>query len=775
MIVKPVGPTDAKIMLIGEAPGADEEIQGIPFIGGAGKILNGLLRDAGIDREECFITNVMQVRPVNNDFGNFYEDKGRKVPRDILLEGIERLKGEIIKVNPNVVVALGNEPLRALTGLQKITKRRGSLYQTGEYYQGGSKTFKVIPTMHPAAVMRFWEYRPLVLFDLKKVLEESTTAESAITPRTWDKVESISMLRTYVKDFLDNADYIAFDIETCNNQISCISFARTANYAFTVPIHIYDKSFWTPEEELITWQLIKQLLESPIKKIAQNANFDMFFLWTTVGIKVKNLWLDTMNAFHTLYPELPKSLDLLCSLYTDQPYYKDTIKTDLYHYNCLDSMVTYECAMKIEEELKDFGVHKLYHEHTHLILEPLLEMQIQGSRIDMKKKVLAAESTREDIVIKQKQLDEAVGYELNVNSPKQMKAFLYDDLKLPPVISRKTGKVTANEAALNKLNRAYPNPIFDAVIYIRGQRKLLSTYLEATTDPDGRFRCRYVLFGTETGRLASKLSWTDTGGNLQNVPKGIAREIFIPDKGKMFMSADLSQAELRVVAYLANEQQFIKVFESGGDVHRMVASHMFDKPEDKISHEERELGKRIVHASNYGMGAGKLAELSGMSYGESEEKMNLYHVHFPKIRIWHMAVEAQLKKTRVLTTPMGRKRMFFGRWNKAMLRDAYSYVPQSTVADVCLKGMVNLYKELHSGCDIVFNIHDEIVIQCDIIGAPAPLVEHGLLTREAVTKSRIYQMEQLMIKCMSVPLTIDGKTFIIPVGVKTGRNWNEVS
>ena len=757
MIVKPIGPKHAKIMLIGEAPGADEEATGIPFIGGAGKILNGLLRDAGISREECYLTNIMQVRPVKNDFGNFYEDAGRKVPRDILLEGIERLKGEIVEVNPNVIVAFGNEPLKALTGLQAITKRRGSLYNI----QLNDECYKVIPTMHPAAVMRFWEHRPLVLFDLKRVLDESESSKSVITPRTWEKVEDIPKLRAYVKDFLKNADYISFDIETCNNQISCISFARTTTFAFTVPIFIYDKSFWTPEEELIVWQLIKQLLESSVKKIAQNANFDMFFLWTTTGIKVKNLWLDTMNAFHDLYPELPKDLGLLCSIYTDQPYYKDTIKSDFYHYNCLDSMVTLECALKIEQELKDFSVHELYHEHTHLILQPLLEMQVRGYRIDMKKKVLAAESTREAIVIKQKQLDEAVGYELNVNSLKQMKSFLYSDLGLPPVTNRKTGKASTDEIALRKLNRAYPNPIFDLVIYIRGQRKLLSTYLEASTDPDGRFRCRYVLFGTETGRLSSKLSWTGTGGNLQNVPKGIAREIFIPDEGKMFMSADLSQAELRVVAYLANEQQFIKVFEAGGDVHRMVASHMFDKAEDKITHKERELGKRIVHASNYGMGAGKLAELSGMSYHESEEKMNLYHVYFPKIRIWHMDVEARLKKTRVLTTPMGRKRMFFGRWNKAMLRDAYSYVPQSTVADLTLRGMVNLYKTFPTfwkGGDLVFNIHDEIVIQIPIMGG------------DLLTAAKL-----LMMDCMSIPIIIEGKTFTIPVGIKVGRNWNEVS
>jgi len=765
-------------MLIGEAPGAEEELRGIPFIGGAGKILNGLLRDAGINRDSCYITNIMPVRPVKNDFGNFYEDKGRKVPRDILLEGIERLKNEIIEVNPNVIVAFGNEPLRALTGLQVITKRRGSIYNI----QLNNECYKVIPTMHPAAVMRFWEFRPLVLFDLKRVLEESTGISHATTIRTWEKVEDIPKLRAYVKDFLKNAEYISFDIETSNNQISCISFAYTANFAFTVPICIYDKSFWTPEEELVVWELIKQLLESPIKKIGQNANFDMFFLWTTVGIKVENLWLDTMNAFHDVYPELPKSLALLCSLYTDQPYYKDTIRSDFYHYNCLDSMVTFECAIKIEQELKDFDVHKLYHEHTHLILQPLLEMQVRGHRIDIKKKVLAAESTREDIIVKQQQLNEAVGYELNVSSPKQMKAFLYTDLGLPPVINRKTGAATADEAALRKLHKTYPNPIFDLIIYIRGQRKLLSTYLEASTDPDGRFRCRYVLFGTETGRLSSKLSWTGTGGNLQNVPKGIAREIFIPDKGKIFMSGDLSQADLRVVAYLANERQFIKAFEVGEDVYRMVASSVFDKDKDKITHEERELGKRIVHASNYGMGPGKLAELSGLNYHEAEEKMNLYHIHFPKIRIWHMEIEAQLRKTRVLTTPMGRKRMFFGRWNKALLRDAYAYIPQSTVADVTLKGMVNLYNELPYGCELVFNIHDEIVIQIPIMPIKeepsvvvTPMTSLYTYSTEEIQEIQLMSLTDIMKKCMSVPLTIDGKTFTIPVGIKTGMNWNEVS
>ena len=121
MKVKPIGPHDAKIMFVGEAPGREEEIQGVPFVGSSGKLLNQLLSNALITRGDCYLTNIMMDRPVNNDFGEFYEDKSRKVPTQFLLDGYQRLKGEIEKVNPNVVVAVGGEALKALTDLKSIT------------------------------------------------------------------------------------------------------------------------------------------------------------------------------------------------------------------------------------------------------------------------------------------------------------------------------------------------------------------------------------------------------------------------------------------------------------------------------------------------------------------------------------------------------------------------------------------------------------------------------------------------------------------------------
>ena len=754
MIVKPIGPPDAKIMFVGEAPGREEEIQGIPFVGGAGKILNQFLSQAMISRGECYITNVMHDRPINNDFGSFYEDKSRKVPSKFLLEGIQRLKGEIEKLNPNVVVAVGNEALRAITGLRSITKYRGSiLFSTLVPGQ------KVVPIIHPASTMRNWDSAPLTLVDLERIKEEAKSPGHTFLPRLYCKIESIPQLRAHVKAAL-KAEYLSFDIETCNNQVSCIGFATSATSAFVVPIHMFETSFWSEADEKIVWKLIKKLLGSDVKKIGQNVNFDMFFILSTVGITVKNLWFDTMCAFHCVYPELPKGLDTLCSIYTDQPYYKDMIKTDYYKYNSLDCMITYECAMKIKEELIEFRTWAVYRNVVHPILNILLGMESKGVRVDLKKKELAASSTAEEIKLLQAKWDKAVGHPLNVNSPTKMSQFLYDELRLPAQYKRTTGRVTTDVKALHRLAAKYPSVVFDYIERLRKVRKIYSTYLTAVVDSDNRMRCSYVLYGTESGRLASKMSRFGTGMQMQNVPKGICREIIIPDEECMFISADLSQAEMRVVAWLANDMVLINRFESGKDVFILVASIVFNVPVEKVTPEQRQLAKHISHACNYGMGPMTLSEVSGLSFADSKERLNLYHINFPRIRMWQMEIEAKLRKTRMLETPLGRRRTFFGRWNNTLIRQAYSYIPQSTVSDVILMGMIEMDRRLPKGCNILLNIHDEVVIQSP--------VEYDLA-------SSVYKIEELMIECMTVPIQINDRILRIPVNTKHGYNWNEVS
>jgi len=774
VIVKGIGPQDAKIMFVGEAPGREEEISGTPFTGGAGKVLNQFLSQAMITRNNCYITNIMQDRPVNNDFGQFYEDKSRKVPSKFLLEGIERLKKEIENINPNVVVALGNEALRAITGLRSITKYRGSiLFSTLVPGQ------KVIPIIHPAALMRNWDWAPLTLVDLERIKVEAESPTHEFTPRLFHKIESISALETEVKAAIEFGEYLSFDIETCNNQISCIGFATSSTYAFVVPIHMFETSNWSATDEKIIWRLVKKLLESDLKKIGQNVNFDMFFILDTVGIRVNNLWLDTMCAFHCVYPELPKSLAVLCSIYTDQPYYKDMIKTDYYKYNALDSMITLECALKIKEELIEFRTWAVYRNIVHPVLNILLDMESNGVRVNLEKKELATLSTNEEIKALQSKWDKAVGHPLNVNSPVKMSEFLYEELGLPPQYKRTTGKVTTDVKALHRLAAKYPSIVFDYIERLRKVRKVYSTYLTATVDSDNKIRCSYVLYGTESGRLASKMSRFGSGMNLQNVPKGICREMIIPDEGCMFISADLSQAEMRVVAWLANDTILINTFESGEDVFNVVASIVFDIRVEDVTYEQRDLAKHISHACNYGMGPMTLSEISGLSYADSKEKLNSYHINFPRIRMWQMEIEAKLRKVRMLETPMGRRRTFFGRWNNALIRAAYSYIPQSTVSDVILMGMIEMDRRLPKSCKILLNIHDEIVIQapiepkrCSVINVDPVIINYKC---PSFRTNWVQHIKELMVECMTIPIQINDRILKIPVNTKHGYDWNEVS
>src|SRR6202522_1904592 len=176
MICRPEGPIPSRIMLVGEAPGYEEEQKGLPFQGASGQELNRMLGEAGITRNECFITNVCRVRPANNDLSHFIAKakkdvtdkhvslKGRMVLPPVA-QGVDLLREEISLVKPNIIVALGATPLWALTGpVRPITKWRGSML----YSDSDMGTTKVIPTLHPAYVLRDWSSRAVAVNDLRR-------------------------------------------------------------------------------------------------------------------------------------------------------------------------------------------------------------------------------------------------------------------------------------------------------------------------------------------------------------------------------------------------------------------------------------------------------------------------------------------------------------------------------------------------------------------------------------------------------------------------------
>lgn len=340
--IKPyVPPVKPKIMIIGEAPGEEEARQGTPFVGHSGRLLTALLHEVGILRSDCYITNVFLNRPPDNDLKHWCTDKKTadalwreehdigKYPYKALLPSkylkpeylheLSRLKEEILSADPNLIIALGNTPLWALTGAGGITKLRGTVLE----YELSGKKYKLLPTLHPAFVLRVWEMRGVVQADLMKARIESEFPEIRRTPREIWIEPTIEDILVFKDKYLINAEQFSYDIETIPRAglITCIGFGiKTA--AICIPFFDSSKlkgSYWeTAKEEISAMGLVKEILQLPNPKVTQNGMYDMQWLWRKWGMTPKGIPHDTQLLHHSMYPEMKKDLGFLGSLYTNE-------------------------------------------------------------------------------------------------------------------------------------------------------------------------------------------------------------------------------------------------------------------------------------------------------------------------------------------------------------------------------------------------------------------------------------------------------------------------
>jgi DNA polymerase len=368
------GPRHARIAIIGEAPGADEERLGEPFVGQSGKLLTKMLQSAGIERSDCYITNVAKERPPGNDFvARYYVDQRRNVPGPELPRLWAELEAEVKAVRPNVILALGEEALRALTGKRKITDWRGSIL--------ASSAGKLVATYHPAGIMRMYEHRRIAERDIRRVKEESLTPELNLPEHRFLLNPTLEEALTALREMVDSRTPVAFDIETLGERIRCVGFATSSRDAICIPFTSASRrggslfaadghtipfpsetpfaSHWTLEEEQEILAAMERVLSGPTPLIAQNFPFDAGFLEKEWGIVCNGLVMDTMVAQHCCYCELPKALDFLCSFYTRVPYYSDydpSSDVSTWRYNCYDCAVTYEVAEVLAKEMKELKV-----------------------------------------------------------------------------------------------------------------------------------------------------------------------------------------------------------------------------------------------------------------------------------------------------------------------------------------------------------------------------------------------------------------------------------
>lgn len=757
-IVLGEGPSNAKIVFVGEAPGKHEAESGRPFVGPAGQTFDNLLRSAGLIREEVYVTNVAKVRPPGNRFRAKYYVKGK--PTDELLHCYDQLKKEIETVNPNLIVPMGNEPLRALTGKDKITNWRGSILD--------SELGKVIPTFHPSAVNRNWGYYPLSLFDFYRIADQSKFPELDVPDPTINVARNITELEKFYTELtkLGHAgNLLSFDIETFNRtEIDCIGFCASPDWAVVVPLcHSDGSPYWSLQDEMQVWRMIASMLADPkIPKVAQNANFDITVL-ERYGCPTKGLYMDTMCAHSVVYAELPKGLDTLTSIYTKFPYFKDQSKVARWHYNGMDAIATHVVANELCKELKDFGVESFYFDFIHLLVNAYREMGNRGLKVDMKTRAEVDKTLSERMKELKEEWAQVTGKELNLNSSKQLLNYYYGELGYHEYKNRSTGRPTLNDEAAQRLYRKYNDKSLPILLEYRKLSKCLSTYVRSIVDPDERMRTEYKVFGTETGRLSSSKCFTGHGTNLQNLYRpdndpsgGLIRAFYIPStKGRVFIQADLSGADARVVGLVTGDPGLLDIFtDPNKDYHTISASLFFGIPVGQVSKAQRQIAKAGNHASNYDVSFKTLALTLAIPENEAKAILATYHNTYPMVRQWHREVQYTLKtNNRVLTTPMGRKRTFFGRWGDSLFKEAYAFIPQSTVGDVIHKGLLNLRRKLPSSCEVVQNVHDSLVIEC-----PRSIVKDiGHMAKE----------------CMEFPITYKDRELIIPVDLEVGDNLKD--
>lgn len=333
-IIPPEGPADARIAIVGEAGGATEDAQLRPFVGMAGGVLEQCLHTAGLIRSEVWLTNVVKLRPPGNNITPYFNGKTFSSEG---YEWVEQLRAELDELNPNVIVACGKTAMAALTGDTRITLLRGYVMPS----IGMKRVRKVIPMIHPAATLydkkggdkgslatkefKPYLYRYVIALDLQKAKAEQDSAELVRPQRKlayqFNGVDEVVEWCNYY----ERQPRVCFDIEVLNFELSCISFSSSPELACSIPLD----ERWSVEEEELIYRGLQRVLGSSSVKVVQNGIFDIQFLLTRCGLQVRGEIEDTMVAHSVMFPELPKSLGFLVSVYGGaQAYYKDMVRFD---------------------------------------------------------------------------------------------------------------------------------------------------------------------------------------------------------------------------------------------------------------------------------------------------------------------------------------------------------------------------------------------------------------------------------------------------------------
>lgn len=533
-----------------------------------------------------------------------------------------------------------------------------------------------------------------------------------------------------------------------------------------------------------TLQKLKPVLEDTKNEIyMHHAKFDQLVL-ANYDINIPFTPFDTILAANLLKNAWQKiNLKDLSTFYLKEPMIKfkelmgKTYKTfdqvpvdDAAQYGAHDALQTFKLKPILEIELnKEPKLKKLFYDVELPFYQVLFSMEKKGIMLNPEKlDEVRQEAEKEFAKIEQKIFASLEHKkiknleELNLNSPKQIETILFDELELPVIKKSKKGQRSTDQEVLHELSKVHPIP--GLILKHRELAKIKNTYLDPLpsyiSSKTGRIHTSFSQTMVATGRLSS------TEPNLQNIPTsqtyGVAiRSAFVAPAERLFLGADYSQIELRVLAYLSNDKNLINAFLNNIDIHAQTAAQLFDVAVDKVTHEQRQLGKRINFSIIYGLTPYGLAQDLGIKPSDAKTYIEKYFAQYPDVAQWMDHTIQQAIKTGYTETWLGFRRHVpeLQEKNRTLFdagkRVATNSPVQGTTAELMKMAMINIEKALEKqkiDAQILLQIHDEIIIE---------LAEDSLEIVEKIVKK---EMEGVV--DWHVPLK---------VATRYGKNWGEIT
>lgn len=321
------------IAFVGEAPDDTSVCRGLPQVGPSGRLFDQMLRLADIDRADCWVGNVFDEKIPGNSIkawcqkepteGTQYRIPAVGYLRPEFHWHFDRLREELAAARPAVIVPMGGTALWAFAGTNKITDARGAVARATAIVPGA----KIVPTYHPMFVQHQYKAKVTVVADYRKAMAEAKApaVEMILSPRELWLEPSLTDIGEFIERHLIPSELIGLDIETAAGQITCFGASADSERAICIPFVDYrrpSRSYWQePGQEQAAWGLVRHICQLPNQKLFQNGPYDVFWLLQR-GIKVRNWSQDTRLLHHALYPELPKTLAYMGSVYAAETAWK---------------------------------------------------------------------------------------------------------------------------------------------------------------------------------------------------------------------------------------------------------------------------------------------------------------------------------------------------------------------------------------------------------------------------------------------------------------------